>query len=219
MNDMEPVLPGLTATGPWPLPFAASLCARAFLLERDQGNLLVYSVDELDAERAANERAGGISSQYLSHEHEAQTAPQGLIGPIVTHENARAAVPAAVAMPATYSTRQMVDDDLEIIPTPGHTEGATCFRWRCGEHRVLFTGDTIFLRDGEWVAAVLDSSDRERYVESLQLISDLDFDVLVPWIATCGQPYHALTDREDARNRIEAIIARILRSAGFPRSC
>src|SRR3712207_7427783 len=39
--------------------------------------------------------------------------------------------------------------------------------------RMLFTGDTLYLRDGEWVAAVLPSSDRGTYLESLELIRDL----------------------------------------------
>ena len=60
----------------------------------------------------------------------------------------------------------MLGGDFEIIPTPGHTPGATAFLW----NRHLFTGDTVFLRDGEWVAAVLDDSDPEAYVESLELM-------------------------------------------------
>ena len=76
----------------------------------------------------------------------------------------------------------------EVIPTPGHTAGATAYLWDTGEHRALFTGDSVYLRDGEWVAAVLGSSDRERYIEGLELMRGLDFDVLVPWAASVGQP-------------------------------
>jgi hypothetical protein len=68
----------------------------------------------------------------------------------------------------------------------------------------------VYLRDGEWIAAVLDgSSDRESYIESLELLRDLEFDVLVPWAATADQPWYAATDAEDARRRIDAIIARV----------
>jgi glyoxylase-like metal-dependent hydrolase (beta-lactamase superfamily II) len=78
-----------------------------------------------------------------------------------------------------------------------------------GQHRFLFTGDTIFLKDGEWVAAVLGSSDRDAYIESLELLRGLDFDVLVPWIASEGQPYYAVTSRADARRRVDAILERV----------
>jgi glyoxylase-like metal-dependent hydrolase (beta-lactamase superfamily II) len=96
-----------------------------------------------------------------------------------------------------------------VIPTPGHTRGATAYLWDSGEHRMLFTGDTIYLADGEWTAAVLDSSDRAAYLDSLELLRELDFDVLVPWAATRGQPYYALTDTEDARVRIGRVIERV----------
>ena len=103
----------------------------------------------------------------------------------------------------------MVDDDFEVIPTPGHTAGATTFLWRSGRHRFLFTGDTIYLREGEWATAVLGSSDRDAYIESLELIRELDFDVLVPWAATRGQPWYAETGKADARHRIDAILQRL----------
>jgi glyoxylase-like metal-dependent hydrolase (beta-lactamase superfamily II) len=76
---------------------------------------------------------------------------------------------------------------------------------------VLFTGDTVYLHDGEWVGAVLSSSDRDAYVRSLELIADLDFDVLAPWAATRGQLPYAITDRADARRRIGAIAERLRR--------
>jgi hypothetical protein len=56
-----------------------------------------------------------------------------------------------------------------------------------------------------------EASDRNRYTASLELIRELDFDVLVPWIATGGRPYHAPTDSADARRRIDAILERLRR--------
>jgi glyoxylase-like metal-dependent hydrolase (beta-lactamase superfamily II) len=105
----------------------------------------------------------------------------------------------------------MLDDDFEVIPIPGHTSGASAFLWDSGQHRFLFTGDTICLSDGEWVAAVLGSSDRGRYLQSLELLRELDFDVLVPWAATAGQAYHALTSQPDTKRRIDAILERVRR--------
>lgn len=122
---------GLYGSAPQALPFAPAIEVRAFLLRRDRGNPLVYSVD---------------------------------------------------------------GDDFAAIPIPGHTPGATAHLWEGGGHRMLFTGDSVFLDDGEWVAAVLGSSDRARRVESLGRIRELDFDVLVPWAATGGQAAHAITD-------------------------
>jgi glyoxylase-like metal-dependent hydrolase (beta-lactamase superfamily II) len=208
---MESALDGLYATAPEPLPFAPDLHIRAFLLRREAGNALVYSVAGLESDARAIADLGGISRHYLNHRHEAMFASDWVDAPLFVHERERRAVSERYHVRATFTRRHTLDDDLEVIPTPGHTSGATAYLWDSGEHRMLFTGDTIYLADGEWVAAVLESSDRDAYVESLELIRDLDFDVLVPWAATAGQPYHALTDRAHARRRIDAILARIRR--------
>jgi glyoxylase-like metal-dependent hydrolase (beta-lactamase superfamily II) len=182
---------------------------RAFLLERDRGNLLIYSVGELAPQLQAIGERGRVSRQYLNHRHEAEFAPDGLLGPLVVHEAAREPVAAIAAVEATYTERHLLDDDFEVIPTPGHTSGSTAFLWSSELGRALFTSDTIYLSEGEWVAAVLESSDRAKYIESLELIRDLDFDLLVPWNATGGQPYHAVTDRSDTRRRVGAILERV----------
>jgi hypothetical protein len=204
-------IPGLLASTPEPLPFAPSLDIRAFLLQRERGNLLVYSTAGLESDAAAIEEAGGISRHYLNHGHEALFASDWVAAPLFVHENERPAVAGAYDIRATFSRRHMLDDDFEVIPIPGHTGGATAYLWDSGNERLLFTGDTVYLDQGEWVAAVLESSDRARYVESLELIRELEFDLLVPWAATRGQPFYARTDAADTKRRIDAILERVRR--------
>ncbi len=212
--QMETPIEGLYASGPEPLRFAPSLHIRAFLLRRDQGNLLVYSVTDLEADAAAIENLGGISRQYLNHRHEAGFASGWVTAPLFVHEDERESVEKKHHVRGTFSRRHTLDDDFEVIPTPGHTSGATAYLWDSGRHRFLFTGDTVYLNNGEWVAAVLESSDRDSYIESLELIRELDFDVLVPWAATGGRPYYAETDRADMQRRIDAILERVRRGEG-----
>jgi glyoxylase-like metal-dependent hydrolase (beta-lactamase superfamily II) len=210
---MEAVISGLFATEPEALPFAPSLEARAFLLQRPQGNVLVYSAPTVASEAPAIEELGGVSRQYLNHWHETLLGcVSDVIGaPLLVHENDRAQAADRCEVDETFSERAVLDGDFELIPIPGHTPGATAFIWDSGEHRALFTGDSIYLRDGEWVAAVLESSDRERYVDSLELLREIDFDLLVPWAATAGQPFYAATDSADSRRRIDAIVERVRR--------
>ncbi|MET0762464.1 MAG: MBL fold metallo-hydrolase [Thermoleophilaceae bacterium] len=216
LTRLEMVIPGLHATTPEPLPFATSLHVRAFVLERDRGNILVYSTAGLEADAAAIEDLGGLSRHYLNHRHEAMFASHAVHAPLFVHENERDSVARAYHVRGTFSRRHVLDDDFEVIPTPGHTSGATAYLWDSGGHRALFTGDTIFLSGGEWVAAVLEgSSDRASYLESLELIRELDFDVLVPWAASAGEPYHAVISHAGAQRRIDAIIERVRR--GEPR--
>jgi glyoxylase-like metal-dependent hydrolase (beta-lactamase superfamily II) len=211
---MENVIPGLYASAPQPLSFAPSTHVRAFVLQRRPGNLLVYAAATVADDAPAIEELGGISRHYLNHWHEAAFGGGDRIArtfeaPLFCHESERPSVSETSGVAWTFSTRHMDGDDLEVIPIPGHTSGATAYLWDSGQHRCLFTGDSLYLREGEWVAAVLESSDRAAYIESLGLIKDLEFDVLVPWAATAGQPFHAPTGKEDARRRIDAILERI----------
>ncbi|ABG05532.1 conserved hypothetical protein [Rubrobacter xylanophilus DSM 9941] len=99
-----------------------------------------------------------------------------------------------------------------VTHVPGHTPGATAFLWETGEHRVLFTGDTVFFARGRWRAAVLDGvSDRERYVESLELLRSLEFDTVVPGIAPAGEPFYETVEGAEARRRIGEIAGRLRR--------
>jgi glyoxylase-like metal-dependent hydrolase (beta-lactamase superfamily II) len=154
---------------------------------------------------------GGVARHYLNHAHEAMLAPGVDLGaPLFVHSADRGAVETAgVHVRGSFSQRHRLDDDFEIVPIPGHTPGATAYLWDTGQHRLLFTGDTIHLHDDEWTPALLPSSDRDAYIASLELIAGLEFDVLVPWAATRGGPYLASTDRVDAQRRIAQIIERL----------
>lgn len=61
----------LYASAPHALPFAPELDIRAFLLEREAGNLLIYSSPEFDANAPEVQKLGGVARQYLNHSHEA----------------------------------------------------------------------------------------------------------------------------------------------------
>jgi glyoxylase-like metal-dependent hydrolase (beta-lactamase superfamily II) len=209
--SLETAIDGLFASPGETLPFVPSLDIRAFLLRRDRGNFLVYSTIGLEAAASAIAEIGGISRHYLNHRHEALFGSKWVDAPLFVHANEQASVIRHYRPSDAFAERHSVDQDFEVIPTPGHTAGATAYLWDTGQHRMLFTGDTIYLNEGEWIAAVLPSSDRRAYLESLALIRELDFDVLVPWAATRGQAYYTETTRADARRHLDAIIGRVWR--------
>jgi glyoxylase-like metal-dependent hydrolase (beta-lactamase superfamily II) len=211
--DSDALISGLWASSPQPLPFAPKLAVRAFLLERPAGNLLIYSTGNLPADAAAIQARGGATRQYLNHWHEALwgVAPAELGARVVHHAADAAEATERGVHGASFSHGFTLDDDFEAIPIPGHTPGATAYLWDSGEHRLLFTGDSVYLTDGEWVDGLLESSDRDAYLASLTLIRDLDFDVLVPWAASIGQPYLSVVTAAERRARIDAIIQRLQR--------
>jgi glyoxylase-like metal-dependent hydrolase (beta-lactamase superfamily II) len=202
------------------MPFGRSLEGRAFLLERRRGNLLVYSSPTLEPDSRTIEELGGITRQYLNHRHEASPAcdwVRATFGaPLHCHEDERASVAETCRVDETFSERHVLDDDFEVIPTPGHTSGATAYLWRGDHYRCLFTGDTIMLRGGEWGVVLLDGvSDRSEYLESLELIRGLEFDLLVPGFATSGLPFHTTTDQADRERRIDDLLERVRRGENF----
>lgn len=209
--------PDRTVTGLWSttahsLSFAPSLEVRAFLLQREQGNLLVYSTSALEADADALSERGGVARQYLNHWHEAifGLAPASLGAMLVHHEAETPQVLERGGRGRTFSRRRHhLDDDFEVIPTPGHTAGATAYLWDTGEHRLLFPGDSLYVEEDRWKVAVLESSDRDRYVASLELIRDLDFDVLVPWAAAVGEPALVFVGADERRARLDAVIDRV----------
>lgn len=211
---MENIIPGLYASAPEPLGFGPSLEIRAFLLQREGGNLLVYRSKMLEPDTQAVNDLGGISRQYLNHHHEASPACDWVANtfgaPLHVHEEDASEVSKACNVDETFSERHKLGEDFEVVPIPGHTSGATAFLWNSGQHRILFTGDTFFFSWGAWRAAVLDGvSDRQRYIESLELIRTLDFDLVVPGIATAGEPYYEFVEKAEAEQRIDEILQRV----------
>ena len=209
ITDAPAELEGLVPSRPQPLSFAPSTAIREFVLRRPRGDLLLYSAAE--GHDQLMRRTGGVTRQYLNHWHEALFMSSDVGIPLFAHADDRTRVEEVRPVRATFSRRHRLDEDLEAIPIPGHTPGATAYLWDSGRHRMLFTGDSIYLRGGEWVAAVLESSERDAYIESLGLIRALDFDVLVPWAADIGGPYYSVTSRAGARRRIDAIVERLRR--------
>jgi len=64
---------------------------------------------------------------------------------------------------------------LEVLHTPGHTEGSVCLL--AADERLLFTGDTLF-RAG-WGRVDLPGASPQAMVESLSRLSSLDGDLRV----------------------------------------
>ncbi|MGH3146113.1 MAG: MBL fold metallo-hydrolase [Rubrobacter sp.] len=213
---MDNVIPGLYASVPEPLGFGPSLEIRAFLLQREGGNLLIYRSAALEQDVEAVKELGSISRQYLNHHHEASPACDWVANtfdaPLHVHEEDAQAASETCEVGETFSERHKLGDDFEVIPIPGHTSGATAFLWERGQHRVLFTGDTLFFSRGRWRAAVLDGvSERERYIESLELMSTLDFDLVVPGIAPAGEPYYEFVEKAEAERHVDEILKRLRR--------
>ena len=206
-TKLDSALRGLHATPTAPLPFLSGVVVRSFVLEREQGNVIIYNSPGVTAAAREILKLGQPDRLLLTHWHEAMYGAPKLNVPIFVHENDRAQTRLPIG--GVFSKREKIADDLEVIPTPGHTAGTTMFLWDNGEHRLLFPGDSIWVQGGEWKAVLLGESDREAYLTSLSHLIELDFDILVPWGSEEGQPYGYGVTRTQAQENLGRIIERL----------
>lgn len=200
---------GLLATPADRLPYQRNVLLRSYLLRRPTGNVVVYNSPGVTAAAAEIRALGDPVRLLVNHGHEGMYGSPALDVPVWAHEKDADEL-AGLRLAGTFDRRQAIDDDLTVIPTPGHTIGTTSYLWDDGHHRYLFTGDFVWIEQGEWKAVVLDAGLRGQYLDSLALIRDLDFDVLVPWGVTEGDsPLGIVRDAQERRDRVQAIIDRV----------
>ena len=204
---LESSIRGLHATPSAPLPFLSGVVVRSFVLEREQGNVIIYNSPGIAAAADDILQLGHPDRLLINHCHEAMYGAPALDVPIFVHESDLSQT--ALPITGVFSKREKISDDLEVIPTPGHTAGTTMFLWDNGEHRLLFSGDAIWVQTGEWKAVLLGESDRESYLASLSHLMELDFDILVPWGSEEGRPYAYGVSRAEAQENLSGIVDRL----------
>jgi hydroxyacylglutathione hydrolase len=136
-----------------PLP---GLTTHAYLWRRPGGNVLFYSpATEADFDEFDN--LGGVAAQYLSHLDEAGPNLGRIADRFSRQLHAPAAELATISkhghVDVPVDSRRYVDaNGVEVLPTPGHSPGSTCYVVTgVGGEKYLFTGDTMFpAGDGTW---------------------------------------------------------------------
>ncbi len=197
----------LYATPVSSLPYINNVLVRSYLLDRPEGNIIIYNSSGIGKASDEIEKIGTSIGLFLNHHHEAMFGKQDLDVPIWINEKDEQK--ANMPITNTFSTEQKIGNDLEIIPTPGHTQGTTSFLWDNGEHRFLFPGDSIWFQNGEWKAVVLGDSDRSAYLESLETMKKLDFDFIVPWGVEEGSPAGYAISKDQKIEIFDKIIERL----------
>jgi hydroxyacylglutathione hydrolase len=211
---MRQIRADLWETAPYS-PFAG-LTTHAYLWtpldhrSASRDNVLLYAPgtdDELDAIDAL----GGVADQYLSHRDEA--------GPMLKQIEARfgARLHASVAEAGDvghyavpdvlFDTRRVDTNGIEVIPTPGHSPGSTCFLVPGAAGSYLFTGDTIYrAAGGTWTAGYIPGvSDRAALASTLELLATLTPDLVVSSAFAGDTGAHEMRDRDWDESVAEAL--------------
>lgn len=149
------------------------------------GNVLFYA-PQTDTEFDDIAALGGVDQHYLSHRDEAGP----MLAQVAERFGARLHAPAAeldeigrhAHVDVPLATRHVDGNGVEVIPTPGHSPGSTCYLVPGANGRqYLFTGDTMFMGDdGTWAAGYIPPiSDAESLAASLRVLAPLRPDLII----------------------------------------
>jgi hydroxyacylglutathione hydrolase len=166
-----------------PLP---GLTTHAYLWRRPNGNVLFYSPAS-DADFDAIDELGGVTAQYLSHLDEAGPNLARIAERFASRLHAPAVEVDVIGQHANVDvpvegSRHVDGNDVEVIPTPGHSVGSSCYLVTGVDGtKYLFTGDTIFpAGDGTWTTFLVPGrSDAAQLTSSLQLLWEVTPDVVI----------------------------------------
>jgi glyoxylase-like metal-dependent hydrolase (beta-lactamase superfamily II) len=197
---MKQIYPDLWQTNPeHPFP---QLTTHAYLLVRSAGNVLFYSSGHSDEYQHIQE-LGGITHQYLSHRDEAGPAlvriKQLFGSKLCCHRLEERAVSEACPVDLTFQTREIHLGDIEVISTPGHTDGSTCFLFKSPHGKTyLFTGDTIFPSNNSWETFVMpnEGGSKSDMIDSLKLLRSLEPDVVISSASVGRVPFKEMSPGE-----------------------
>ncbi len=178
------------------------LTTHAYLLVRNRGNVLFYSSGQSDDHQHIQE-LGGITHQLLSHRDEAGpplVRIKDMFGSrLCCHRLEEKAVSEACPVDLTFQTREIHLGDIEVIPTPGHTDGSTCFLFNSPYGKTyLFTGDTIYPSNNSWDTYVMPEAGgtKSDLINSLKLLRTLEPDVVISSASVGHIPFKEMSPGE-----------------------
>jgi hydroxyacylglutathione hydrolase len=175
---------------PLDIPFGG-VHTHAYYLRCPQGPVLLYNTSHLD-ELPQMADLGGIRYQLLSHRDEAGPSLVGIKAQfestLCCHAKEEPSVTKVCSVDVTFTEPVTECAGIDVIHTPGHTDGSMSFLYRSPYGRTyLFTGDTLFQTNGRWSTIVFESNggSTEDLIESLGVYRSLRPDVVL-WSASGG---------------------------------
>lgn len=174
----------------------------AYLLTQDSGNALFYSTG-IREELLEVQRLGGISRQYLSHRDEAgpplASIKEMFGNQLCCHALEVKAIGKYSKVDVVFEEPCVESNNIQVIPTPGHTAGSTCFVFQSPHgKRYLFTGDLIYPEDNGWGTLVQrHAGGRKKDLgESLMNLREVNPDVVISSASVQRNAVQAVTSEQ-----------------------
>lgn len=183
MKQIQPDLWETDAESPFP-----GLTTHAYLLVRDDGNVLFYNTGHMhELDHMAN--LGGVAYQFLSHRDELgdslNVMAERFGSKLGGHIAERADFVKYRTPDIFFEKRERILNNIDVIPVSGHSPGSTCFMVESPHgKRYLFTGDTLYrTKGGGWkagfIAGYTPPQNRTLLADSLRVLRALEPDVVL----------------------------------------
>jgi hydroxyacylglutathione hydrolase len=192
-------------------PFAG-LQTYAYLLLGKDGNALLYNTSHADEIQHIAE-LGGIKYQCLSHRDETGPSLRRIRdqfgSKLCCHIKEEPSIAQSCRVDITFSEPNTRILDLEVIHTPGHTDGSVSFVYRSPfGHTYLFTGDTFFQSNGNWGTFVIPQAggSKKSLIDSLELYRNLNPDVVISSGSNVGSDPFVELPAEEWKDAIDSTI-------------
>ncbi len=149
------------------------------VLDASRVGTLSDSFDELDARggvKAAvisDRHLGGVSTNQIAERFGATVYCSDIEAKAMGHRANGVRIDRVLPF-----ERQVVEGDVWLIPTPGHTAGQFSTLVEVGGARLLFTADFVWREAGRWRPG---NPGRRKMLQGFEGLRDLAFDYVVPW--------------------------------------
>ncbi len=212
---MEEIYPYLFRTEAYGLFAFGSFKVSAYLLLRPEGNLLIYSSKKIESYFSFIEEKGGLKANFITHVHEASKycniVSNRFNVPFYSPELESVEISKSCRVDKTYKDIFQYDNTFEIVSTPGHTVGSSCFIWTAPDGKIiLFTGDNLYPTGKNiWDGFALHKDDIPQIIDSLRKIQAIKLDVVVPAGHSVENLFYKEVNREEWLSMCDGAIKRM----------
>jgi glyoxylase-like metal-dependent hydrolase (beta-lactamase superfamily II)/ferredoxin len=182
----------------------SSFGAASYFIQREKGNVLIDSPRYLKQLEKKFQELGGIQLQYLTHKDDVADTNEyweKFKGTRMIHEDDITEKTQNIEQYFQGTEDYQIDEDLLIIPVPGHTKGSTVLLYK---NRYLFTGDHLAFssRLGHLFAFKNHCwYDFSTQIKSMEKLLNYEFEFVLPGH---GAPYHA--SKEEMKEQLKRCI-------------
>lgn len=192
-------------------PFNNQVKTVSYFIPSNHDNYLMYSSSHIlnDHHKSLIKNMGGVKAQLLNHRDEASPILQDIRkffqSKLICHILEKESVEKYCPIDLLLEKEQSLFEKFEIIHTPGHVPGSTSFLFKGISGNYLFTGDTLYLSNGEFRVAIAQEN-RLTMIQSLLKLKDLEVHGIFPGLYIGKESYRIFENKHQFSTQIVPLI-------------